>query len=301
VKFLPPLILVLSSVGCTGRGQPPETPWVPGPAPDLGSVVARVGLVPIYAREVEAQGARFKSTPRQALSELISLHLLAERAHHEYPFRPDWFDLELRSALAERLIERDLWPQVQRDSVPDQELRAIYQSAIDVFVHPRLVEAGFLIVYTGAPMKPGPRAEREATAKALAAMVASRIIHGPEDFEAIANDSAWNGRHVTFRRTVQGPDQPFSAEVGAAVLKLKAPGDVTPLIQDPDGFFLATYAGEKPSVNQSFAEVRTELRQRYYERWRMQRIEQLTREMAKGHQVETHPQLLNQSVPERGS
>ena len=245
--------------------------------------------------------ARSESTPREALSELISLHALAERAHHETPFRPDWLDPELRSALAERLIEREVWPQVQQDSVPDQELRAIYQKAIDAFVNPRLVDAGFLVVYTGAPMKPGPRSEREATAKALAAMVASRIVHGPEDFEAIAKDPVWSGRLVTFRRTVQGPDQPFSAEVGAAVLKLKAPGDVTPLIQDPDGFFLATYAGEKPPVNQSFAEVRAELRQRYYERWRVQRTEQLTREMAKGHRVEIHPQLLNQNAPERGS
>jgi hypothetical protein len=239
--------------------------------------------------------------PREALSELISLHLLAERAHRENPFRPDWFDPELRSALAERLIEREVWPMVQQDSVPDQELRAIYQRAIDAFVHPRLVEAGFLVVFTGASMSPGSRAEREATAKALAAIVASRIIHGPEDFEAIANDPAWRDRHVTFRRTIQGPDQPFSGEVGAEVLKLKAPGDTTPLIQDTDGFFLATYAGEKPPVNQSFAEVRAQLRQRYYERWRVQRIEQLSREMAKGHRVEIHPQRLNQSAPERGS
>jgi len=301
VKLLVPLVLVLSFVGCTRRGRPRETPWVPEPAPDLGSIVARVGTVPIYARELEAQTARSKSMPREALSELIALHLLAERAHHDNPFWPDWFDPELRSALAQRLIEREIWPQVQEDSVPDQELRAIYQRAIDAFVHPRLVEAGFLIVYTGAPMKPGPRAERETIAKALAVTVASRIIHGPEDFEAIANNPAWSSRHVTFRRTFQGPDQPFSSEVGAEVLKLKAPGDVTPLIQDPDGFFLATYAGEKPPANQSFAEVRAELRQRYYERWRVQRIEQLTRAMAQGHRVELHPQLLNQSAPERGS
>ncbi|HJX66502.1 MAG TPA: peptidylprolyl isomerase [Polyangia bacterium] len=301
MKFLPSLILVLSSVGCTRRGQPAETPWVPEPAPDLGSVVARVGSVPIYAREVEAQGARSMSTPREALDELIALHLLADRAYRETPFRPDWFDFELRSALAQRLIEREVWPQVQRDSVPDQELRAIYQRAIDTFVHPRLVEAGFLILFTGAAMKPGPRAEREATAKALAATVASRIIHGPEDFEAIASDPAWSRRHVTFRRTVQGPDRPFSSEVGAAVLKLKAPGDTTPLIQDTDGFFLATYAREQMAVAKSFAQAREELRQLYYERWRVQRIEQLTREMANGHRVESHPQLLSQSAPERGS
>jgi hypothetical protein len=264
-------------------------------------VVARVGSVPIYTREVEAQVTRSQSTPHTALDELISLHLLAERAHRENYFRPDWFDPELGSALAERLIERDVWPQIQLDSLPDQELRAIYQSAINAFVHPRLVEAGFLILFTGTGMKPGPLAERESAAKALAATLALRRIAGPDDFEAIANDPTWKSRHVTFRRTVQGPDQPFSRRVGAEVLKLKALGDTTPLMHDTDGFFLATYAGETPPVSQSFTEVRAELRQRYYERWRVQRIEQLSREMAKGHRVEIHPQLLNQSAPERGS
>lgn len=301
MKLLPPLIVVLSSVGCARRGQPADTPWVPEPAPDLGSVIARVGSVSIYAREVEAQVARSKSTPRQALDELVSLHLLAEKAHQKNPFLPDWFDPELRSTLAERLIERDVWPQVQRDSVPDQELRAIYQSSISAFVHPRLVDAGFLIVFTGPRMKPGPRAERAEAAKALAATVASRRIAGPEDLEAIANDPAWGIRHVTFRRTLQSPDQPFSRKVGAEVVKLKAAGDTTPLIEDADGFFIATYAGEKPPANTSFAEVREELRQRYYDHWRAQRLEQLARKLAEGHRVESHPQLLNQSASGRGS
>lgn len=245
--------------------------------------------------------ASSKSTPREALGELVLLHLLAEQAHRNHPFQPDWFDPELRSALAERLIERNVWPQIQRDSLPEQELRSIYQDAIISFVHPRLVDAGFLIVFTGIRMKPGPRAERAQTARDLAAALASRRIAGPEDFAAIANDPAWTARNVTYRRLLQSPDHPFSRTVGAEVVKLKAAGDTTPLIEDADGFFLATYAGEKPAENISFAEVREELRQRYYERWRAQRLEQLTRELAEGHRVESHPQLLNQAAPERGS
>lgn len=297
MKFLPLLVFVLGNLACARRGQSSETPWIPEPAPDLGAVVARVGSVPIYAREVAAEAARSESTPREALDELISIHLLAEKAHRETPFRPDWSDPELRSALAERVIERDLWPKIQQEGVPDQELHAIYQGSINAFVHPRLVEAGFLIIFTGARMKPAPRAEREAEANALAAMVATRRIHGPEDFEAIASDPAWQSRHVTFRRTVQGPGQPFSRTVGAEVLKLKAPGDTTSLILDDDGFYLATYAGEKPPLHRPFAEVRAELRQHYYERWRAQRLEQLTRQMAEGHRVEFHPQALNQNAP----
>ena len=287
------MILLLGGVGCARGGPPSETPWVPEAAPDLGAIVARVGSVPIYAREVEAETARSRGTPREAMDELILLHLLAEKAHRKNPFRPDWFEPELRSALAERLIERDLWPQIQRDSVPDQELRAIYQNAIISFVHPRLVDAGFLIVFTGPYMKREPRAERTQTAKALAATVASRRIAGPDDFAAIAKDPAWAARSVTYRRLLQSPDQPLSRKVGAEVVKLKAPGDTTPLIEDADGFFLATYAGERPAENISFAEVRDELRQRYYERWREQRLEQLVRKLAEGHRVESHPQLIN--------
>ena len=301
MKRLPPLILLFCSVGCGRRGPPPESPWVPDLAPDLGSVVARVGSIPIYAREVEAEVTRSKNTPREALNDLISLHLLAERVHRDNPFRPDWLDPELRSALAERLIDRDFWPQLQRDSVPDQELRAIYQQAIGTFVHPRLVDAGFLIVFIGPSMKPGPRAERAQTARDLAAHVAARRIHGPEDFEAIAHDPAWQARKVTYRRAIQSPDQPFSRKVGAEVVRLKAPGDTTPLIEDSDGFFIATYAGEQPPANISFAEVREDLRQRYYERWRVQRLEELSRKLSEGHRVESHPQLLEQTVPERGS
>jgi hypothetical protein len=292
VKFLP-LILFLSSVGCAKRGPPSETPWVPETAHDLGSMVARVGSVPIYAREVEAEMARSKSTPRDALDELTTLYLLAEKAHREDPFRPDWSDRELRSALAERLIERDLWPQTQMESLPDQELRFIYQNAINSFVHSRLVDAGFLIVFTGPRMKSAPRAERAKTAKVLAATVASRRIAGPEDFETIASDPTWAARKVTYRRILQSSDQPFSSKVGAEVVKLKAPGDTTPLIEDADGFFLATYAGERPAANISFVEAREKLRQRYYERWRAQRLEQLARKIAEGHRVESHPQLLN--------
>ena len=299
MNLLPPLILLFSSVACARRGPPPESPWVPELAPDLGSVVARVGSIPIYAREVAAQVALSKGTPREALHDLISLHLLAERVHRETPFRPNWSDPEVKSALAERLIERDIWPQIQLDSLPDQELRAIYQKAINAFVHPRLVDAAFLIVFTGSRMKPGPRAERVETARDLAAHVASRRIHGPEDLEAIAKDPTWQSRKVTYRRILQSPDQPFSRTVGAEVEKLKAPGDTTPMIEDSDGFFLATYGGEQPPANVSFAEVREDLRQRYYQRWRAQRLEDLSRKLAEGHRVESHPQLLYQGTPGR--
>ena len=297
MKLLCPLILLVGSVGCARRDSPPEPPWVPAPDSDLGAIVARVGSVPIYARQVAAQAASSKSPPREALDQLISLNLLAEKAHQMASFRPNWHDPELRSALAERLIERDIWPQVRPDRVPDQELRAIYQKAITSFVHTRLVDVAILAVFTGQLMKEKPRTERAESAQALAAHVASTHARSPEDFEAIARDPAWRDRSVTFRRTLQSLDEPFSPKVGAAVAKLRAAGDTTPLIEDGEGFFIATYVGERPPENISFAEVREQIRQRYYEHWRAQRIEQIARKLEEGHRVESHPQLLNQAAP----
>jgi hypothetical protein len=256
-------------------------------------MVAKVGSVPVRAREVEAEMVRSGGTARQALDRLISLHLLAETARRQQGFSPSWStDPELKSALAQRLMEREVEPKLVRESVPETELNAIYQKAIKAFVHPRLVDIAVLAIYTGPLMKKEPRLKRAETARALANQLVIRSISGPEDFEAIARDPVWQARKVNYRRTLQGPDEPFSAKVGSAVAKLKAPGDTTGLIEDESGFFFATYAGEKPPENITFAEARPALLQGYYERWRKVQLEHLIQKLGEGHRIEAHPQLL---------
>jgi hypothetical protein len=292
VKFLPPLILLLGSVGCAQRGAPAETAWVPTPAPDLGRVVAQVGSVPIYSNEVAAEALRSNCTAREALHALISLQVLAEKAHQTERFLPDWSDPELRSALAQRLLDRDILPQLRRENVPEQEVQALYQKGINAFVHPRLIEVGLLAIFTGPMMKAGPRAERTETAKALAAQIATRRTHSPEDLESISKDPSWRDRHVSYQKTVPWLDPGFSGKLKEEVFKLKSPGDTTALIEDETGFFLATYAGEKPPENIPYAVVREKLLQVYFERWRPQRLGQLMHKLSEGHRVESHPQLL---------
>jgi hypothetical protein len=293
VRLHLPLLLISACAGCARQNTVAETPWSPAAVDDLGSIVAQVGTVPVRAREVEAEMVRSGTTPRQALDNLISLHLLAETARPQQGFSPQWMsDVELKSALAERLIDREVAPKLVRESVPDAELKGIYQKAIKAFVHPRLVDIAVLAVYTGPLMKKEPRLKRAETARALAAYLATRTIRGPEDFEAIAKDPAWQDRKVSFGRFLQGDDEPFSAEMGTAVAKLRAPGDTTRLVEDETGFYWATYAGEKPPENITFAEAKPSLLQRYYERWRKLQLEKLVRQLGEGHRIEAHPQLL---------
>jgi hypothetical protein len=290
VKWILSLLLL---AGCARHNTTAENAWSPAPVDDLGPVAARVGTVPVRAREMEAEMVRSGSTARQALETLISMHLLAEKARGQLGFSPPWLsDLELKSALAERLIDREIAPKLLRESVPDAELNAIYQRAIKAFVHPRLVDIAVLAVFTGPAMKKEPRLQRTEAARALADYVATRTISGPQDFETIAQDPVWQEQNVTYRRTLQGDDEPFSREVGREVAKLKTAGDTTRLIEDENGFYLATYAGEKPPENVTFAQAKPSLLQRYYERWRKLQLEQLTKKMGEGHRIEAHPQLL---------
>jgi hypothetical protein len=78
------------------------------------------------------------------------------------------------------------------------------------------------------------------------------------------------------------------------ILKLKAPGDTSALIEDQSGLFLATYAGEKPPENIPYAAVREKLIQGYFEHWRSQRLAQIMHKLSEGHRIEIHPQLLKQ-------
>lgn len=232
-------------------------------------------------------------TARQALDALVSLHLLAEAARRHEGFSPPWLtDAELKSALAERLIAREIAPKLTPESVPDSELRDVYQKVIKTFVHPRLVDIAVLVVFTGPLMKKEPRLKRRQAANALFDYLASKTISGPQDFETIARDPVWQEKKVTFRRVLQGDDEPFSVKVGSAVAKLKAPGDTTGLIEDETGFYIATYAGERPAKNVSFAEARSEVLQRTYERWRARQRERLITKLGEGHRIEAHPQLL---------
>jgi hypothetical protein len=289
---------LLIAIGC-GAPPPPGdrlVAWVPQPAPDLGPIVARVGEVPIFAAEVEAQLEGSRKTPRQALDELIAFHLLAEKAR-EGGLRPEDFASAVpRELLVQRLLEREFEPLTGARDVGDDELRRLYERGKDAYVHPRLVEVAILAVYTGDLMKAERRGQLRRVAQAMAEEVARRPLRTPEDLALVANDPRWSGK-IALRRLLQGPDRPFGPALGAAVMRLGKPGDTTPLVEDPSGLYLARYISERPPENVAFESVREQLRAQVYPYWRQQRFAQLVVRLAKGHEVEAYPAKLTELAP----
>jgi len=285
-------VLLLGLASCTSARQSSKAEWLPTAAPDLGGAVARVGGVPIFAKQVLAEAERTGKTPREALTRLIDDHAAAERIRSLGSALPSDDDPDVKSALVQRLLERELEPELT--AIPDSTLRPLYENARDSFVHPRLVEIGVLAVYTGEKMKDATRKLRSDTGKELAAFLAKHPATSLDEFAAIARDRTWSGRDVVYQRLLQGPDKPFSRVVGSEVEKLRAPGDTTPLLSDETGFFIARYVDEKAPQNTTFEQARATIAAAYFERWRQEQFLSFTAKLLKKHKVEAHFDRINQ-------
>jgi hypothetical protein len=288
-------LALVAEAGCSGDALPPA-------AASSSPIVARVAGVPIYAQDVAQQMRRTGGNRRRALDDLVTFELLARAAAATTdPHEVDHTDVEAqRAAKVQRLLEREIEPRTTRAAIDDAEVRALYERAKTRFVHGRLVQIAVLCAFTGARMKPEPRARAEATARQLKDLLAARSSHTAKDFEEIAKDPVWVDRKVSFSTVWQGEDQPFPAVVGRAVRALAKPGDMTDVLGDETGFYLAVYVAEKPPANVPFAEAASELRQEMYEPWRRQRFLQLSLAMAKGHDIEVFPEnfsLLAEQTP----
>jgi hypothetical protein len=290
-------LLLVGLASCSPSRRAVELDWTPVAAPDLGAVVARVGAVPIFGSQVVAHAKAIGKAPREALSDLVSLYLLAERARRDGRWPADITDVEVKSAAVQRLLERELEPMLRPEAIPDSVLRPLYDRIKDAFVHPRLVEVGVLAIYTGALMKTEPRNERAAVAKELYAHLQQHPPGSLDAFAAIARDPAWAARNVVYSRFLQAPDRPLSPSVGTEIAKLKAEGETTQLLTDQDGFYLARYIGERPPENITFEQARPKLLEGYLEHWRQQQFQDYTGKLLQAHRVVAFFDRLNEQRP----
>jgi hypothetical protein len=295
VRFVLLSCLLLGLAACSSASQVDDVSWTPVSAPELGAVVARVGQVPIYASQVLAEAKRSAIPPRRALDDLVTTNLLAELARRDGFGPAPSSDPEVESVLVQRLLERELEPSLRPEAVPDQNLRTLYDRAKHGFVHPRLVEIGVLAVYTGQYMKGPLREQRTRTAMDLAAYLKGHPPRSLDDFIAVARDPAWSSRHVAYDRFLQSPDRPLSRKVGEEIVKLRAPGETTSLLEDDEGFYIARYLGERPPENITFEQVRAKLLAGYLSRWQQEQFVRFTDKLMQAHKIAAYFDRLPQN------
>jgi hypothetical protein len=295
------MALVLAwAPGCGSRPDRPPAAGTALPAPDLGPVVARVGDMPIHASEVAAQAQRTGRPIRQALDELIRFQLLAERARLQLGAKADPGP-PADTLLVQRLLERDLEPNLRPRDIPDEDLRRAYEQVKNHYVRPRMVEVGLLSVYTGTGMKPEPRARAQETARLLEQHLARNPPRTIEAFAAIATTPPWSERKVRYWHFWQGPTRdngPFGGNVAPAIHKLKRPGERSGRIDDDSGYHFAWYLSEQAPQDVTFEAAREELREKFFPTWRQQRFNQVAAQLGASHKIEVYPDRL---FPQPGS
>ena len=259
--------------------------------------MARVGQVPIFGSQVLAEARRTGQSARAALSDLVTLYLLAERARQDGRHLAASSEQQIESMLVQRLLERELEPQMRSDAVPDSVLQPLYDRTKTTFVHSRLVEIGLLAVYTGVRMKTEPRNKRTAAAKDLAAYLQEHPPASLDAFAAIARDPAWSSRAVVYSRFYQSLDQPLSETVGTQIAKLRVEGETTPMLSDENGFYIARYIGERPPENISFEQARPKLLEAYLEHWRQKQFHEYTARLLQEHKVVAFFDRLSEQEP----
>lgn len=286
---------VVAAQALGGGGCRPKRP--PGAAVSASPVVARVAGSPIHAAEVADQMRRQRRDAPGALDELVTFEVLAQAAGADGAPAPSADEQEvLRNLKVQRLIEREIEPLLAPAAIDEADVRTVYERAKGRFVHGRLVQVAVLCVFTGARMKPEPRARAEGTARSLKAAVMSRAAAGGTDaspaalFESIAKDPVWADRKVSATTVWQEQDRPFPLVVGRAVQALTRPGETTDLVGDETGYYIARYISERPPENVSLAEAAPGIRREMYEPWRRQRFLQLSLAMSQGHDIEVFPE-----------
>lgn len=288
-RLLMPLALVMALTQATGACRQEAAP--PPQAQPAGLAIATVGGTPIDAHALASQMRRRGMDARAALDELVTFELLAlaAAAAADSSDVTVWDAQALQAAKVERLVAREIEPRLTQAAIGEDEVRTVYERAKPRFIHGRLVEVAVLSLFTGARMKPEPRARAEENARRLKAELATYRAPSREGLEAVAKDPRWIERRVSFTTVWQGEDQPFPAVLGRAVQALSRPGQLTDLVGDETGYYIALYLSERPPENVPLAEAAPTIRKEMYEPWRRQRFLQLTLAMAQGHDIEVFP------------
>jgi hypothetical protein len=273
------IVLLVLAGACS---PPPSATPATATPPDLGALAVRVAQEGLFAKQVEAIARQTQRPPTQVAATFVQQQILAELAQKAglaLPATP-----RIDQAMVQRWIDLQITPQLQRDKIPEDFLRSIYDRARGRYQHPRQVELEVLAIYTGIRMKPDPKAQRRQAAHELEAYLAKAPTD--EDFAALAGRPEWVRRHVTYVRVFQGPDAPLPPAVGQATLKFNRRGQTTRLIADDDGFFIAKYVGERPALHIPFAQAKAQIIEENFVPWRRLRFAELTTALLKQHAIE---------------
>ncbi|MBN1673320.1 MAG: peptidyl-prolyl cis-trans isomerase [Kiritimatiellae bacterium] len=259
------MALCLLPASCARRAR--------GPARD-DDVLAQVGQGQITARDLkEAMRRRGGADPsvfaaravkERLLEELIRLEVLAETARRQgYADQPQ-VRYKIRQLLVASLEEDLLTATPAEDRVTDNDIAAYYQSQLDRFRIPESIRVGSIKIRIPEVVSEPKRAELADKAKRVRDAVTSdnepakaftRLAAQHSDDQATrykGGDAGWMGREEAAAK--------WGRPAADALFALASPGDVPPVLETRDAFYVFRLTGKRPADVLPLDKVRENLR-----------------------------------------
>lgn len=251
---------------------PPPPPPVFGP-PGPGAVVARWKGGQLTADQLRAhlaeltRAARLGTTTveqRKAFAdEVLRSEVVADEAVRAGLLADPQVIPLVKQALARRYLEKEFDEGLARQQITDEDLRAYYQAHQAEFVRPEKVHLLDLFVSAPADAKDrvAKRKEAEALRKELASADEAAFL---KKARALANDEAAGDLGPLSKDEMQAKVGPEFTQAGWLMVRL---GEVSQVIQTPQGFHLARLHARIGALDTPFEAARETLRSRlWYER-----------------------------------
>ena len=224
------------------------------------AVAARVDGSPIFASEVAKQAAVEGVTPNEAVQTLIAVEALANAARKRRIDEGVEAYEAWKQILAQAWLTRVFEPEATADRVPGKVLREVYERNRTSFNHSRLVRIAILDLYA----LPKAGQQRRQNAALWSAELLQELRKIPNlalgGMRKVARDEKWLPRQLQFGVEWQGESEPYSENVGNAVMALREWGEMTPVVEDAAGFHIAMYIGERAPLHQTFEQALPTLR-----------------------------------------
>jgi hypothetical protein len=291
--------------------QPTDSATRDGTGRHVADIVATVGGEDITREQFTARLARrthrFSNSEtdvfalkREVLEEMIRFRAVLARAKAVGYDR----DPEIVAAFERMVVAR--FQEAKLDGlksalpdITDDEISAAYQRDRDRYATPEQARAAIIAFKASRKADPDRRAEIERQAASVLARVRDA---GDAEFSELARlhsedpSSRYAGGDIGWLRR-DGRTTRWDAGLVEALFALERPGDVAPLLELEDGFYIARLTGRKPADVKPLDAVRDAIRHQLALDRRHETEERFFQEMRSGLSIEINDRLLERIEP----
>jgi peptidyl-prolyl cis-trans isomerase C len=236
-----------------------------------GPAVAKGKGITITADEFKARldeqspfiRARYSSLERKKefLDNLIRFEILAKEAERQRLDKDPDVQATLKKIMVQKLVQKNFVDTGGTGDVPEADIQKYFDDHKDEYNRPRRVRVAAVV--WNAPQGSPDRAKKVALAqKALAKARAEEKKNALAFAQIVAEYS-----EDPATKPVQGDLQfksldeltkAYSKEVAEAAFQLK-PGEISPVVQSPQGVYLLKYTGEQPELVRTLDQVKAQI------------------------------------------